>query len=123
MTRARVDELMALFSDEAVRTVVRPLVEELADVEDRIAEVKREPFIRFHPQDRSIQKATPAGRLYKDLLAKQTDIVRVLLMQLRRDGETEEDSPLREYLKSLEGRRCRSPTRYARTRSGSLMRS
>ena len=102
MTEARVDELMALFSDEAVRTVVRPLVEELADVEDRIAEIKREPFIRFHPQDRSIQRATPAGRLYKDLLAKQTDIARLLLRQLGKSGDDDEDSPLRAYLRTLD---------------------
>lgn len=100
MTRA--EDLRSLFKDPAVLAVAGPLIDELVEIEARIAEVKREPFIRFHPADRSIQRATPAGRLYKDLLAKQTDIVRVLLMQLRRDGEVEEDSPLREYLKRLE---------------------
>ena len=118
MTRERAEELLALFSDESVRTVVRPLIDELAGIEDRIAELEKEPFIRYHKSDRSIQKMTPAGRLYKDLVAKQTDIVRMLLLQLRRDGETEEESPLREYLRKLEADgRCRSRTRYATTQT------
>lgn len=104
MTKERVDELMALFDDEAVRTVVRPLVEELADVEDRIQEVKKLPLIRVHPEDPSIQKSTAAGRLYHTLLAKQTDIVRMLLRQLGKSGDGGEDSPLRAYLRTLERR-------------------
>lgn len=36
MTAERAEEILALFSDESVRTIVRPLAEELADVEDRI---------------------------------------------------------------------------------------
>ena len=105
MTQARADELMALFSDDSVRAVVRPLVEELADVEDRIREVKRLPLIRVHPKDPSIQRSTAAGRLYQSLLGRQTDIVRMLLRQLGRSGDDEEESPLRAYLRTLE-RRC-----------------
>jgi hypothetical protein len=103
MTAERARELKSLFTDPAVLAVAGPLIDELAGIEDRITELRGEPFIRFHPKDRSIQKATPAGRLYKDLVSKQTDIVRILLMQLRRDGEMEEESPLREYLRRLEG--------------------
>lgn len=102
MTAEREKELRALFTDPAVLAVAGPLIGELAGIEDRIAGLRDEPFIRFHPEDRSIQKATPAGRLYKDLVAKETDIVRMLLMQLRRDGDAEEESPLREYLRRLE---------------------
>ena len=104
MTKERADELMALFSDESVKTVVRPLVRELAELEDRIEGIKALPLIRVHPEDPSIQKATPAGRLYQSLLGRQTDIVRMLLRQLNRDGDDGEDSPLRQYLKSLEAR-------------------
>ena len=102
MTRERAEEILALFSDESVRTIVRPLAEELADVEDRIREVKRLPLIRVHPQDPSIRKTTAAGRLYHTLLAKQTDIVRMLLRQLGKSGDDDEDSPLRAYLRTLD---------------------
>lgn len=100
MTQARVQELRALFDDPAVLTVVGPLIDELADIEDQLQAIKKEPFIRYHPTNRAIQKATPAGRLYKDLLSKQADIARLLLRQLGKGGD-DEDSPLREYLRSL----------------------
>ena len=102
MTAERARELRSLFTDPAVLSVAGPLIDELAVIEERIAELENEPFIRYHPKDRSLQKATPAGRLYKDLVAKETDIVRMLLLQLRRDGDAEEESPLREYLRRLE---------------------
>lgn len=98
----RVSELLNLFPDESVRIVVRPLIEELADIEDRIREVRKLPLIRVHPDNPSIQKSTAAGRLYHSLLAKQTDIVRMLLRQLGKTGDDEEDSPLRAYLRTLE---------------------
>lgn len=111
MTKERAEELKALFTDPATLLVVSPLIEELADVEDRIQALKKEPMVRYHPRDRSIQKSTPSARLYKDLLAKQTDIVRILLRQLNRDGDDDGDSPLREYLRRMEEEsRCRSPT-------------
>lgn len=111
MTRERAEELKALFTDPATLVVVSPLIEELADVEDRMQALKQEPMVRYHPRDRSIQKSTPSARLYKDLLAKQTDIVRILLRQLNRDGGDDNDSPLREYLRRMEEEsRCRSPT-------------
>ena len=58
MTQERAEELLALFTDESVRAVVRPLVCELADVEDRIRETERLPLIRVHKDDPSIQKST-----------------------------------------------------------------
>lgn len=108
MTRERAEELKALFTDPSTLAVVSPLIEELADLEDRIQALKREPMVRYYAKDRSIQRATPSARLYKDLLAKETDIVRILLRQLNRDGAGEEDSPLREYLRRMEEERCRS---------------
>ena len=102
MTQTRADELLALFQDEDVRMIVRPLIEELADVEDRIRETESLPLIRVHSKDASIQKSTAAGRLYLSLIGRQTDIVRMLLRQLGKSGDGDEESPLRAYLRTLE---------------------
>jgi len=48
-----------------------------------------------------VQKQTPAGKLYKDLLAQEKDIVRILCSQLRKN-DTDEESPLRKYLRGLD---------------------
>lgn len=98
----RKDDLLALFSDEATLTIVSPLIDELCYVEEQIAELKKQPFIRYHPKNPAIQKITPAARLYKDLLAKETDITRTLCGILKKSESDGEISPLRAYLEQLD---------------------
>lgn len=99
----RADELKKIFSefDKNVQAVVAPLFDEMAFIESQLVELKKKPFIKYHPKDPSVQKQTPAGKLYKDLLAQEKDIVRILCSQLRKN-DTDEESPLRKYLRKLE---------------------
>lgn len=103
---SRKDELLKIFKelDGDVLTIVTPMIEELVFIEGELAKLRDQPFIKYHPTDPSIQKATPSGKLYKDLLATEKDIVRILCSQLHKGGEGESESPLRLYLKSLETR-------------------
>ena len=98
----RSDELKKIFSefDKNVQAVVVPLFSEMEFIETQLVELKKKPFIKYHPKDPSVQKQTPAGKLYKDLLAQEKDIVRILCSQLRKN-DTDEESPLRKYLKRL----------------------
>lgn len=99
----RVDQLKKIFSefDQNVQTVVAPLFSEMEFIEAQLVELKKKPFIKYHPKDPSVQKQTPAGKLYKDLLAQEKDIVRILCSQLRKN-DTDEESPLRKYLRELD---------------------
>jgi len=96
MTRR--DELLALFSDKDVLTIVTPLIDELCFIEEQIEELKKEPMIRYHPKNRAIQKLTLSGRLYKELLSKKTELTKTLYSMARKSAEGGETSPLREYL-------------------------
>lgn len=102
----RKDELLRIFNelDKNVLTIVEPMIGELVFIEEQLADLRTKPFIKYHPNDPSIQKQTPAGKLYKDLLATEKDIVRILCSQLHKGGDGESDSPLRAYLKGLEFR-------------------
>lgn len=102
----RRDELIGIFKDldSNVKTIVAPMIDDLVFIEEQLEELRKQPFIRYHPKDPSIQKATPAGKLYKDLLAQEKDIVRILCSQLHKGGSEEGESPLRAYLKTLERR-------------------
>ena len=102
MTRR--DELVHIFQelDGNVLTIVTPMIDELVFIEEQLAGLRGQPFIRFHPKDPSLQKLTPAGKLYKDLLAQQKDIVRILCSQLHKGGDGQEESPLDAYFKRLE---------------------
>lgn len=102
----RRDELLKIFKelDGNVLTIVEPMIGELVFIEEQLVELRTKPFIKYHPNDPSIQKPTPAGKLYKDLLAQQKDIVRILCSQLHKTGSEDGESPLRAYLKGLEFR-------------------
>lgn len=99
----RKDELLQIFQelDKDVLTIVTSLIDDLVFIEGQLDELRKQPFIKYHPKDPSIQKQTPAGKLYKDLLAQQKDIVRILCSQLHKGGKGESESPLRQYLKGL----------------------
>lgn len=105
MMSKRTEELKKIFSefDPNVQKVVTPLFAEMDFIESQLVELKKKPFIKYHPKDPSVQKQTPAGKLYKDLLAQEKDIVRILCSQLRKQ-DTDEESPLRKYLRELDKR-------------------
>lgn len=102
----RHDELIKIFkgADVDILTIVEPMIGELVFIEEQLADLRTKPFIKYHPNDPSIQKQTPAGKLYKDLLAQEKDIVRILCSQLHKSGSDDVESPLRAYLKGLEFR-------------------
>lgn len=100
----RTEELKKIFEtfDEDVKTIVAPLFDEMDFIETQLVELKKKPFIKFHPKDPTIQKQTAAGKLYKELLSQEKDIVRILCSQLHKTGNDNEESPLRKYLRTLE---------------------
>lgn len=104
---SRRDEIIKVFEglDANILTIVEPLIDEMVYLEEEMADLRTKPKIKYHPTDPSLQKVTPAGKLYKDDLAQYKDIVRILCSQLHKTGEGKSESPLREYLNRLETRR------------------
>ena len=76
-----------------------PLVEDAVYLEQQLEELRKLPKIKIHPADPSKQKATPAAKLYKEMLQQYTNIIKVLTRQSDID-ETEEESPLRKWIKA-----------------------
>lgn len=76
-----------------------PLVDDAVYLEQQLEELRKLPKIKIHPADPSKQKATPAAKLYKEMLQQYTNIIKVLTRQSDLD-ETEEESPLRKWLKA-----------------------
>ncbi len=102
----RIKELQACFEgiDDGMLSLVQPLIAETAYLEGELDFLRELPKLRVHPDDPKRQQATPAAKLYKELLQQYTNCVKVLSGVLRRDAP-EEESPLRAY---LEGRRKRN---------------
>lgn len=100
----RKTELLQIFNgaDKKVLTIVEPMIEDLVFVESQLEELRSKPFIRYHPKDPSQQKPTVAYKVYRDLLAQEKDMVRILCSQLHKGPTDEKQSPLRAYLERLE---------------------
>lgn len=78
-------------------TLLIPLVSDMIYLEEQLEYLQTLPKIRIHPDDPSKQKATPAAKLYKELLQQYTNIVKVMLRATGSE-DIEEESPLRKWM-------------------------
>lgn len=101
----RATELHNIFKDvdEGKKAIVNNLIDEAVFLEGQLTELKKYPFIKFHPKNPNLQKITAAGKQYREFLQTYTNIVDKLCRIYGKD-EGEEESPLRKYLKGLEAR-------------------
>ena len=102
---SRADELHEIFNgiDESKQKIVSSLIDEAVFLESQMAELKKYPFIKFHPNNPGLQKITAAGKQYREYLQTYTNIIDKLCRIYSRE-DTEEESPLRAFLKGLEVR-------------------
>lgn len=76
-----------------------PVAEEFVYMESELARLRGLPFIRVNPNDPNQQKATPAARLYKEMLQQYANVLKIL-QRAAGDGPDEEESPLRAWAKA-----------------------
>lgn len=98
----RKKELLSLLKDGSQDELkARQLIDEIVFIEQRMVELKQYPFIAVNPKNPAQQKPTAASRQYKELLQQYNNCLR-LLLRITGDigGDSEEESPLRAWLKS-----------------------
>ena len=98
----RKTELLSLLKDGSQDELkARQLIDEIVFIEQRMTELKQYPFIAVNPKNPAQQKPTAASRQYKELLQQYNNSLR-LLLRITGDigGDSEEESPLRAWLKS-----------------------
>lgn len=95
--RAEYDKMFEAVEPNERRLVDR-LIGECVWLEEQMAELKPLPFIRVNPKDPSLQKMTPAARLYKEFATSYMNGLRVLLNTLRKVEIAAQD----ELMKRLE---------------------
>lgn len=98
----RTEELRNVFKelDEGKRKIIDSLIDEAVFLEEQMKELKKYPFIKFHPTNPNLQKITAAGKQYREFLQTYTNIVDKLCRIYGKE-EIEEDSPLRDYFKKI----------------------
>ena len=80
-------------SDEG--RLLEPVIEEFVHLEEELTRLRGLPFIRTNPNNPAQQKATPAARLYRELLQQYTNVLKILRRAAGDEDDTA-DSPLRE---------------------------
>lgn len=98
----RKTELLSLLKDGSQDELkARQLIDEIVFLEQRMTELKQYPFIAVNPKNPAQQKPTAASRQYKEFLQQYNNSLR-LLLRITGDigGDSEEESPLRAWLKS-----------------------
>lgn len=96
--KTREAQLLGMLDDAPdLQEVLRPTIEEMTFLEQRLDELRQLPFIRVSPTDPTRQKVTPAARQYKELLQQYNNCVKMLTVALSRMPHGEE-SPLAAFL-------------------------
>lgn len=81
------------------RQIIEPLVDEFLFLEKQLDRLKKLPFIKIHPDNPEMLKATPAAKQYRELLQQYTNIIKVL-EKFNGDDSEGEESPLRIWVKN-----------------------
>lgn len=92
----RKEELLKLINNDITYI---PLINEMVYLEEQLDYLRNLPKIKVHPTDSSKQKATPAAKMYKEMLQQYTNIIRILMKAIGVD-DSEDDSPLRKWMKN-----------------------
>lgn len=91
---SRKEEILNVINNDPI---LLPLVDDMVYLEKQMEYFRALPMIRIHPDDKTLQKATPSSKLYKECLQQYTNIVRIMLRATGADTEDDE-SPLRKWL-------------------------
>lgn len=88
-----------LFKSVENDETLKPLIEQMVYLEGELETLKELPKYKIHPNDPTKQKITVAGKLYKEYLQQYINVVKVVV-RITGIDESEEESPLREWLKN-----------------------
>lgn len=87
-------------SDNEVKAA--QLIDEIVFMEEQMKELRKLPFIKVNQDNPMQQKATPAQKQYKEILQQYNNSLRLLFKLTGDLGESDEESPLRKWVKSRE---------------------
>lgn len=94
----RKEELLKIFDQiEDTKGIILPMIDDVVFLEQQLEQLRKMPFMKVNPKDKSQQKPTPAAKQYKELLQQYNNCIKILTGILRKDAP-EEDSPLRAFL-------------------------
>lgn len=97
----RREELLAIVNKNGSQNDIKAgqLIDEIIFIEEQLIELKKYPFINVNPKNPMQQKVTPVAKQYKEFMQQYNNSLRLLFRLSGDMGETEEESPLRRWVK------------------------
>lgn len=98
----RKEELKKIICKEHSENEIKALqlIDEILFMEEQLIELKKLPFISVNPKNPLQQKSTAAAKLYKEILQQYNNSLKLLFRLAGDMDESEEDSPLRKWVKA-----------------------
>lgn len=89
----RLEELKGLFEtvEEDKKKLAQQLIEEAEFLEGRLADLRKLPFIKVHPDDPERQKRTEASKLYKEHIQSYCNVIKILNSILQKNSIEDSD--------------------------------
>nr|DAL77170.1 MAG TPA: hypothetical protein [Caudoviricetes sp.] len=95
----RKSELLEQLPDDATRSMMEPLIDDIVFLEEMLHNLRKLPFIRISDKDPNRQKATPAAKQYKEMLQQYNNSLKVLRSAMNKADEGVE-SELRKWIEN-----------------------
>lgn len=98
---SRKEELIHIVCKDGTNNDIKAkqLIDEIMFIEQQLIELRKLPFMNVNPNNPMQQKATPASKQYKEFLQQYNNSLKLLFKLSGDIGESEEDSPLRKWIK------------------------
>lgn len=99
---SRKDDLLKIFANvgDNEKQIVINLIDEVVFLENNLTELKKEPFLKYHPTNKNLSKQTAAGKMYKEMLQQYNNTIKLLLSVLKNE-ESGTESPLAAFQQKL----------------------
>lgn len=95
----RKSELLEQLPDDATRSMMEPLIDDIVFLEEMLHNLRKLPFIRISDKDPNRQKATSAAKQYKEMLQQYNNSMKVLRSAMNKNDDGD-DSELRKWFKN-----------------------
>lgn len=84
-------------SDETIAKTLKPTIEMVCDLEEKLKELQNQPFILYSRKNKAISKETPASKLYKSLSQIYDNKIKIIIKAVKKNNSLDDDG-LEEFL-------------------------
>ena len=100
----RKEEILKLIegNDSNSVRIVRELVDDFVFLEEQLKELRKLPQIVVNKANPSLQKTTPAAKLYKDTLIQYSNLIKIILSACEEEATEDDENVISQLFKKKE---------------------